>query len=125
MYEKGIPEFINMDGILSQEEYKMFFLNGEEYIKTEYYVDYISQRLLDEFGMKYNEKKNCWCSDWIDNQRFVVELYNPKGNHKIMRWGYNSREFYNPTKCPEFQYEIPEYTSDIDFALKYIKNVIE
>ena len=51
--------------------------------------------------------------------------YNHITHNRTSEWGYNSREFYNPTKCPEFQYEIPEYTSDIDFALKYIKNVIE
>lgn len=85
----------------------------------------ISQRLSDEFGMKYNEKKKCWCSDWSNNQRFVVELYSPKGTHKIMRWGYSLREFYNPEQCLDFQYEIPEYTSDIDYAVDYIKSVVD
>lgn len=159
-----------MSKILSQEEYKNIFLNGEEYIKREYYNDYISQKLSDEFGMKYNEKKKCWCSDWSNNQRFVVELYSPKGTHIIMRWGYNYsfipdinrqkklvwyrtdssvkihiddawynhiehnreqewgyslREFYNPEQCLDFQYEIPKYTSDIDYAVDYIKSVID
>lgn len=169
-HQKSMQEFNNMGEILSQEEFKIFFLNGDEYIKTEYYINYISQRLLDEFEMKYNEKKSCWSSGWSDNQRFVVELYSPKGNHKIMRWGYNysfipdinrqkklvwyrtdssikihiddawynhiehnrdqewgysEREFYNPVQCPDFQYEIPVYTSDMDFALDYIKSVID
>lgn len=159
-----------MSKILSQEEYKNLFLNGGEFIKREYYNDYISQRLLDEFGMKYNEKKKFWCSDWSNDQRFVVELYSPKGTHKIMRWGYNYsfipdinrqkklvwyrtdsavkihiddawynhiernrdqewgyslREFYNPEQCLDFQYEIPEYTSDIDYAVDYIKSVVD
>ena len=165
-----MQKFNNMDKILSQEEYKNYFLNGVEYIKTEYYCNYMSQRLSEEFGMKYNEKNKCWCSDWSNNQRFVVKLYSPKGNHKIIQWGYNfdfipditrqkklvwyrsgnsitihiddawynhiahdkvsewgysSKEFYNPEECLDFQYEIPEYTSDIDYALRYIKGVIE
>lgn len=120
--------------------------------------------------MKYNEKTKRWCSEWSDNQRFVVELYRPKGTHIFLRWGYNydfipdmnsknkltwhrtdssvkihlddawynhieyksdqewgfsTREFYNPVQCPVFQYEIPIYTSDMEFALKYIKSVID
>lgn len=165
-----MQEFNSMSETLSQEEYIKFFLNGEKHIKTEYYNDYLSQRLSDEFGMKYNEKQKCWYSNWNNNQRLVVELHSPKGNHKIIRWGYNfsfipdinrqkkliwyrtdssikihiddawynhieynrdqesgysSREFYNPEQCPGFQYEIPEYTSDIDYALEYIKSVID
>lgn len=165
-----MQEFNSMSETLSQEEYIKFFLNGDKHIKTEYYNDYLSQRLLDEFGMKYNEKQKCWYSDWSNNQRLVVELHSPKGNHKIIRWGYNfsfipdinrqkklvwyrtdssikihiddawynhiehnrdqewgysSREFYNPEQCLDFQYEIPEYTSDIDYALEYIKSVID
>lgn len=120
-----MKEFDNMSEILSKEKYIKFFFYGEEYINTEYYNDYMSQRLSDEFGMKYNDKKKCWYSDWNNNQRFVVELYSPKGNHKIIRWGYSSREFNNPEQCLDFQYEIPEYTSDMDYALEYIKGVID
>ncbi len=28
-------------------------------------------------------------------------------------------------QCPVFQYEIPTYTSDMEFTLKYIKSVID
>lgn len=42
--------------ILSQEEYKDKFLHGEDYIKRELYDEYISRRLSEEFGLKYNEK---------------------------------------------------------------------
>lgn len=42
--------------ILSQEEYKDKFLHGDEYIKRELYDEYISRRLSEEFGLKYNEK---------------------------------------------------------------------
>ena len=41
--------------ILSQEEYKDKFLHGDDYIKRELYDEYISRRLSEEFGLKYNE----------------------------------------------------------------------
>ncbi len=162
---------LQAQGILSEKEYKSKFLvHAEEYVKREYYSDYITQRLAEEFGMSYNEKTKRWCSGWNNHQRFVLELYYPKGTHVILQWGYNydfipdinnkdklvwhrtessvkihltdawynhidytgdkewgfsEREFYNPQKCPTFRYEIPIYTSDMDFALKYIKTVIE
>ena len=156
--------------ILSQEEYKDKFLHGDEYIKRELYDEYISRRLSEEFGLKYNEKIKKWHSEWSANRRFVVELCYPRGNHIYLRWGYNydfipdinsknkltwhrtessvkihiadawynhiedereqdcgytKEEFYNPRKCTSFQYQIPTYTSDIEFALEYIKNVID
>lgn len=40
-------------------------------------------------------------------------------------YGFMEEEFYNPRKCPKYQYEIPAYTSDIDFAVDYIKTVID
>ena len=80
---------IQSNEILSQEEYKNKFLYGEEYIKREFYDEYISRRLLEEFGMKYSEKTKKWYSEWSDHQRFVVELYHPRGNHIYLRWGYN------------------------------------
>lgn len=159
-----------MNKILSQEEYKNLFLNAKECVTREYYNDYISQRLSEEFGMKYNFKTKCWHSEWCNNQRFVVELQNLKGNHITLRWGYNynfipditkqkkfvwyrtessikihiddawynhieynsdqewgfsEREFYNPEQCPFFQYAIPTYSSDVNHALEYIKNIVE
>lgn len=156
--------------VLSQEEYKDKFYYGEEFVKREYFDDYITQRLAEEFDMKFHEKAKCWCSEWKDHQRFVVELYRPKGTHIFLKWGYNydfipdtnkknkliwhrtdnaviihledawynhiehnrdqergfsTREFYNPRQCPVFQYEIPTYTSDMDFALKYIESVVD
>ena len=39
--------------------------------------------------------------------------------------GYTKEEFYNPRKCTSFQYQIPTYTSDMEFALEYIKSVID
>lgn len=111
--------------ILSQEEYKDKFLHGDEYIKRELYDEYISRRLSEEFGLKYNEKIKKWHSEWSANRRFVVELCYPRGNHIYLRWGYTKEEFYNPRKCTSFQYQIPTYTSDIEFALEYIKNVID
>lgn len=161
---------IQSNEILSQEEYKNKFFYGEEYIKREFYDEYITQRLSEEFGVKYNEKTKKWYSEWRDNQRFVVELYRPKGTHIFLRWGYNydfipdinsknkliwhrtesavkihiddawynhieherdqewgfsEKEFYNPKECIVFQYEIPTYTSDMEFALEYIKSVID
>lgn len=146
------------------------FLCGDEYIKREYYNGYITQRLAEEFAVIYNGKTKRWFSKWNNNQRFVVELYRPKGTHIFLRWGYNydfipdinsknklvwhrtdssvtihigdswhnhieysraqewgfnESEFYNPVQCPVFQYEIPTYTSDMDFALEYIKDVID
>ena len=50
--------------ILSQEEYKDKFLHGDEYIKRELYDEYISRRLSEEFGLKYNEKIKKWHSEW-------------------------------------------------------------
>ena len=131
--------------ILSQEEYKDKFLHGDEYIKRELYDEYISRRLSEEFGLKYNEKIKKWHSEWSANRRFVVELCYPRGNHIYLNivsidehaWynyiedereqdcGYTKEEFYNPRKCTSFQYQIPTYTSDIEFALEYIKNVID
>lgn len=152
--------------ILSQEEYKDKFLHGDDYIKRELYDEYISRRLSEEFGLKYNEKIKKWHSEWSANRRFVVELCYPRGNHIYLRWGYNydfipdinsknkltwhrtessikihiadawynhiedereqdcgytKEEFYNPRKCTSFQYQIPTYTSDMEFALEYIK----
>ena len=75
--------------ILSQEEYKDKFLHGDEYIKRELYDEYISRRLSEEFGLKYNEKIKKWHSEWSANRRFVVELCYPRGNHIYLRWGYN------------------------------------
>ena len=63
--------------ILSQEEYKDKFLHGDEYIKRELYDEYISRRLSEEFGLKYNEKIKKWHSEWSANRRFVVELCYP------------------------------------------------
>lgn len=168
--KKFCSKKMKSEEILSQEEYKSKFLHGEEYVKREFYDEYISQRLLEEFGMKYNEKTKKWYSEWSDNRRFLVELYHPKGNHVYLRWGYNydfvfdinhknkltwhrtessmkihiddawynhmehvreqewgysKEEFYNPKKCAVFQYEIPTYTSDMEFALKYIRSVID
>lgn len=40
-------------------------------------------------------------------------------------WGLSAREFYNPRQCPVFRYEIPEYTSDLKFAINYVDEVIE
>ncbi len=159
-----------MNKILSQEEYKNLFLNGTECVKRECYADYISQRLAEEFGMIYNCKAKCWHSEWNNNWRFVAELHELKGNHIVLRWGYNydfipditnqkklvwhrtdksikihiddawynhidydcdqewgfsEREFYNPEQCPFFQYAIPTCSSDVNFALGYIKNVID
>lgn len=175
----GMFDFLNkgigfkkpeLNGVLSQEEYKSKFFYGEEYIKREYYSEYLTQRLEEEFGMNYNEKAKRWCSEWNNNQRFVVELYRRKGTHIFLNWGYNydfipdinsknklvwhrtrssvkihltdswynhiaytsdkesgfsEQEFYNPIQCPVYQYEIPTYTSDMDFALEYIKSVID
>ena len=59
--------------ILSQEEYKDKFLHGDEYIKRELYDEYISRRLSEEFGLKYNEKIKKWHSEWSANRRFVVQ----------------------------------------------------
>lgn len=169
--KKNSLKSLQSQGILSEKEYKNKFLfHADEYVKREYYNEYITQRLAEEFGMSYNEKTKRWCSEWNDNQRVVVELYQPKGTHRILMWGYNfdfipdinkkgklvwyrtdssvkmhindtwynhieytsdkewgfsEKEFYNPVKCPTFQYEIPEYTSDMDFALEYIKKVVE
>lgn len=176
-YEKIIRNLVSFcskkresNEILSQEEYKDKFLHGDEYIKRELYDEYISRRLSEEFGLKYNEKIKKWHSEWSANRRFVVELCYPRGNHIYLRWGYNydfipdinsknkltwhrtessvkihiadawynhiedereqdcgytKEEFYNPRKCTSFQYQIPTYTSDIEFALEYIKNVID
>ena len=55
--------------ILSQEEYKDKFLHGDEYIKRELYDEYISRRLSEEFGLKYNEKIKKWHSEWSANRR--------------------------------------------------------
>ena len=159
-----------MEKILSQEEYKKYFFQGEEYVKREYYVGFIADRLFCEFGLKYNEKAKFWYSEWSNDQRLVVKIYNPKGNHDLLMWGYNynfipsitrngtfswhrtdnafeihvsdswynhieykrdkewglsEREYGNPQLCPVFQYEIPQYTSDLDFAINYVYEVVE
>lgn len=95
--------------ILSQEEYKDKFLHGDEYIKRELYDEYISRRLSEEFGLKYNEKIKKWHSEWSANRRFVVELCYPRGNHIYLRWGYNydiihfiRREMLDFTAFPVF-----------------------
>jgi len=74
--------------ILTKDEYSSLFCTGD-FIKSECYIDYITERLAEEFCLKYNEKKKCWYSEWNNNQRFVVELKSTKGINKILRWGYN------------------------------------
>ena len=156
--------------ILSQKEYKDKFLTDKYYIKREAYEEYITKRLTEEFDMTYNGKAKRWYSKWDNNQRFVVEIFRPKGTHLILCWGYNynfipqinnrdklvwhrtdnaiiihlndswhnhvvhtrkrewgydSEEYYNPELCQSFQYQIPTYTTNKRFALKYIKNVID
>lgn len=83
--------------ILSQEEYKDKFLHGDEYIKRELYDEYISRRLSEEFGLKYNEKIKKWHSEWSANRRFVVELCYPKNNDidnaiESIKQGYENSE---------------------------------
>ena len=51
--------------------------------------------------------------------------YNHIEDEREQDCGYTKEEFYNPRKCTSFQYQIPTYTSDIEFALEYIKNVID
>ena len=51
--------------------------------------------------------------------------YNYIEDEREQDCGYTKEEFYNPRKCTSFQYQIPTYTSDIEFALEYIKNVID
>ncbi len=44
---------------------------------------------------------------------------------KDKEWGFTEEELHNPEKCMFFRFEIPNYTSDIEFALKYIYGVVE
>ena len=67
--------------ILSQEEYKDKFLHGDEYIKRELYDEYISRRLSEEFGLKYNEKIKKWHSEWSANRTDHAHQYPHFSSH--------------------------------------------
>ncbi len=59
------------------------------------------------------------------NNTLLMLGYNHIEDEKNKTVDIQRKEFYNPRKCTSFQYQIPTYTSDIEFALEYIKNVID
>lgn len=85
--------------------------------------------LVNGFNQPYTEAHIIFkTKDNMEHEcRFIIghAWYNHIEDEREQDCGYTKEEFYNPRKCTSFQYQIPTYTSDIEFALEYIKNVID
>lgn len=56
-------------------------------VKREHYDGYMTQVLLSEFSLQYNDKAKRRCSGWSNHKRFVVEAEARRG---YRRWKFLS-----------------------------------
>ena len=95
-------------------------------IRSLYFEDYFNSAYDEkESGILMRKKYRIRIYDYSDRS-IKLERKKKYGSYIYKESApLTKEEFYNPRKCTSFQYQIPTYTSDIEFALEYIKNVID